>query len=56
MGLHTGEPLSANSATDRYIGLDVHRAARISAAGHGGQILLSQRTRELVATEQGSEE
>jgi predicted ATPase/class 3 adenylate cyclase len=38
MGLHTGEPISN---TDRYIGLDVHRAARIGAAGHGGQILLS---------------
>ena len=33
MGLHTGEPISN---TDRYVGLDVHRAARICAAGHGG--------------------
>ena len=31
-----------------YVGLDVHRAARITAAGHGGQILLSQPTRDLV--------
>ncbi len=46
MGLHTGEPLSAETG---YIGIDVHRAARICAAGHGGQILLSQTTRELVA-------
>ncbi len=38
MGLHTGEPISDE---DRYIGLDVHRAARIGAAGYGGQILLS---------------
>ncbi len=38
MGLHTGEPISR---TDRYVGLDVHRAARIGAAGYGGQILLS---------------
>ena len=38
MGLHTGEPLSG--AAD-YVGLDVHRAARICAAGHGGQILVS---------------
>jgi len=38
MGLHTGEPISI---TDRYVGLDVHRAARIGTAGHGGQILLS---------------
>jgi len=45
MGLHTGEPVSR---TGDYIGLDVHRAARICAAGHGGQILLSQTTRELV--------
>ncbi len=46
MGLHTGEPQV--SATG-YVGIDVHRAARICAAGHGGQILLSQTTRELVA-------
>lgn len=45
MGLHTGEPaLVAGS----YVGLDVHRAARIGAAGHGGQVLLSQATRQLV--------
>jgi class 3 adenylate cyclase/DNA-binding NarL/FixJ family response regulator len=41
MGMHTGEP--AVSA-ERYIGLGVHRAARICAAAHGGQILLSQAT------------
>ncbi len=46
IGLHTGEPQA--SATG-YTGIDVHRAARICAAGHGGQILLSQTTRELVA-------
>ena len=45
MGLHTGEPLSVESD---YVGIDVHRAARICAAGHGGQILVSQATRELV--------
>lgn len=45
MALHTGEPLIAG---DRYIGMDVHRAARIGAAGHGGQVLLSQTTRDLV--------
>jgi predicted ATPase/class 3 adenylate cyclase len=45
MGLHTGQP-SPSQGT--YIGLDVHRAARIMAAGHGGQILLSLATRELV--------
>ena len=41
MGMHTGEP---TVAAERYIGLGVHRAARICAAGHGGQILLSQAT------------
>lgn len=45
MGLHTGEPVSTETA---YVGLDVHRAARICAAGHGGQILLSQTTSSLV--------
>jgi class 3 adenylate cyclase len=42
MGLHTGEPLLVGA---RYVGMDVHRAARIMAAGHGGQVLLSQATR-----------
>jgi class 3 adenylate cyclase/tetratricopeptide (TPR) repeat protein len=46
MGLHTGTP---QLVADRYVGIDVHRAARIAAAGHGGQILLSPPTRELVA-------
>jgi predicted ATPase/class 3 adenylate cyclase len=45
MGLHTGEPLSASTG---YIGMDVHRAARICAAGHGEQILLSGTTRDLI--------
>jgi predicted ATPase/class 3 adenylate cyclase len=45
MGLHTGEPVVG--ATD-YIGLAVHRAARICAVGHGGQILLSSATREVL--------
>jgi WD40 repeat protein len=45
MGLHTGEPVVG--ATD-YVGLAVHRAARICALGHGGQILLSSATRELL--------
>jgi class 3 adenylate cyclase len=45
MGLHTGEPTVTG---DDYVGIDVHRAARIAAAGHGGQILLSQATRDLV--------
>lgn len=46
MGLHTGEPWSTSEG---YVGLDVHRAARICAAGHGGQILISQTTRDLIA-------
>jgi predicted ATPase/class 3 adenylate cyclase len=41
MGLHTGE---AELVGDNYGGLDVHRAARISAAAHGGQVLLSAAT------------
>jgi predicted ATPase/class 3 adenylate cyclase len=45
MGVHTGEPLLTE---DGYVGIDVHRAARIAAAGHGGQILVSQSTRDLV--------
>ena len=45
MGLHTGEPELGPSG---YTGLDVHRAARIGAAGHDGQVLLSQTTRELL--------
>ncbi|HEV2235809.1 MAG TPA: adenylate/guanylate cyclase domain-containing protein, partial [Ktedonobacterales bacterium] len=44
IGLHTGTP---TLASDRYVGLDVHRAARIAAAGHGGQVLLSQTTADL---------
>jgi predicted ATPase/class 3 adenylate cyclase len=44
MGVHTGEPLVTG---DGYVGIDVHRAARIAAAGHGGQILVSAATRDL---------
>jgi len=42
MGIHTGEPLRVDGG---YVGLDVHRAARICAAGHGGQVLISAATR-----------
>src|SRR6266571_6565730 len=45
MGLHTGEP---QRTTDGYVGLDVHRAARVMSAGHGGQVLLSQTISPLV--------
>jgi len=48
MGLHTGEPVVTDEG---YVGLDVHRAARIAAAGHGGQILLSQATRDLAGAD-----
>jgi len=46
MGLHTGE---GRLSGDDYIGLDVHRAARIASAGHGGQILISAPTTGLVS-------
>jgi DNA-binding NarL/FixJ family response regulator/class 3 adenylate cyclase len=48
MGLHSGEPAIQGSS---YVGLDVHRVARIAFAGHGGQVLLSARTRELAGVE-----
>ena len=45
VGIHTGEP-----ALDppKYIGIDVHRAARIMSAAHGGQVVLSRETTELL--------
>jgi class 3 adenylate cyclase len=46
MGIHTGEPMLSSEG---YTGLDVHHAARIMGAAHGGQVLLSQATRDLVA-------
>ncbi len=46
MGLHTGEPTSGDLG---YVGLDVHRASRISGAAHGGQIVASQTTRDLAS-------
>ena len=49
IGVHTGEPKTTNEG---YVGIDVHRAARIAAAGHGGQTLASQSTRELVGGEE----
>jgi predicted ATPase/class 3 adenylate cyclase len=44
MGLHTGE---GTLSGENYVGIDVHRAARIAAAGHGGQVLISAATRML---------
>jgi predicted ATPase/class 3 adenylate cyclase len=46
MGLHTGQPIVAGGG---YIGLEVHRAARIASVGWGGQILLSQATADALS-------
>ena len=46
MGVHTGDPLLADR---HYVGIDVHRGARIAAAAHGGQVIVSERTSELVS-------
>ena len=48
MAIHTGEPLAV---PPKYVGLDVHKAARIMAAGHGGQVLLSEATQKLVRSD-----
>src|SRR5437868_13264925 len=48
MGLHTGTPLLTEEG---YVGPDVHRAARIAAAGHGGQVLVSAATAALASSE-----
>jgi class 3 adenylate cyclase len=48
MGIHTGEP---TVDSEGYVGLGVHRAARICSAGHGGQVLLSDATRQLIEDE-----
>ena len=49
MGIHTGD--GRLDADGDYVGADVHRAARVAAAGHGGQVLLSETTAILVADE-----
>ncbi|HEU5212706.1 MAG TPA: adenylate/guanylate cyclase domain-containing protein [Gaiellaceae bacterium] len=49
MGIHTGQ---AAPVDGRYTGLAVHRAARICAAGHGGQVLVSQATQTLLEDEE----
>jgi predicted ATPase/class 3 adenylate cyclase len=46
MGIHTGSPTVHDSS---YVGMDVHRAARIAGAAHGGQVVVSSTTAELVA-------
>jgi len=48
VGLHTGTPLLTDEG---YVGADVHRAARIAAAGHGGQVLVSATTATLVGAD-----
>ncbi len=48
MGIHTGEPWSGEEG---YVGMDVHRAARVAHVGHGGQVLLSETTTALVRDE-----
>ncbi len=49
MGLHSGDGML--DADGEYVGADVHRAARVAGAGHGGQVLLSETTSALVADE-----
>src|SRR3954454_12260119 len=44
IGVHTGEPIVTDEG---YVGIDVPRAARIAAVGYGGQVLVSQSTRDL---------
>jgi predicted ATPase len=48
MGIHTGSPLLGDEG---YVGVDVHRASRIAACGHGGQVLVSVSTAALVGVE-----
>ena len=48
MGLHTGEPFVTDEG---YVGMDVHRAARIAASAYGGQIVVSETTRRLLERE-----
>jgi predicted ATPase/class 3 adenylate cyclase len=48
MGVHTGTP---HLTDDGYVGIDVHRAARIASAGHGGQVLVSAPTASLLAAD-----
>ena len=49
MGIHTGRAVASDG---RYTGLAVHRAARIGAAAHGGQVLVSQATQTLLEDEE----
>jgi class 3 adenylate cyclase len=49
IGVHTGTP---HVGEEGYVGVDVHRAARIAAAGHGGQVLVSASTVALLGTDE----
>ncbi len=46
MGLHTGQGIAGG---DGYVGLDIHRAARVASAAHGGQVLMSEASRAATA-------
>src|SRR5579859_496053 len=46
MGIHTGE--ASLSEDGQYFGVSLHRAARICAAAHGGQVLISHATQALL--------
>jgi predicted ATPase/class 3 adenylate cyclase len=48
MGLHMGEPIVT---AEGYVGMDVHRAARISSVAHGGQVILSDRIRSMLGSD-----
>src|SRR5205085_5555472 len=48
MGVHTGTP---HVGEEGYVGVDVHRAARIAAVGHGGQVLISASTAALLGAD-----
>jgi predicted ATPase/class 3 adenylate cyclase len=48
MGIHTGTP---HQGEEGYVGVDVHRAARIAACGHGGQVLVSASTAALLGAD-----
>jgi predicted ATPase len=50
IGLHTGEPLLT---AEGYVGIDVHRGARVMSAGHGGQVLVSEATYALLDDDAG---
>ena len=54
MGMHTGEgrPASVDAGAD-YVGIDVNRAARVAAAGHGGQVLITEATATLARADLG---